>query len=263
MASSIAMIALSGPPATTVSDVVSRLQKQWPHITVADPADDEETLSFTADGQLVVAGRIRAPIPWTELEGPCATSWMFPNAAAALKPHTGHAIVTVNGDAPPFQRLRLLTQVIVALLGAWNTALGVYWPIGGMVHRPDVFAKLAVASLPAEPPLLLWIDFRVWANEDRTSSGFTCGLSHFGLMELETENASERPRALQDRLISIAGYLIDNGPVLGDGHTIGEGAEAEIRVHHALSAFGRSEQVLRLVYQTPPPSPAKPWWKLR
>jgi hypothetical protein len=80
-----------------------------------------------------------------------------------------------------------------------------------------------------------------------------------GHMELETVNATDAPGDLRERLIAIAGYLLENGPVIQDGHTVGEDANERIRVVYSKSAFGQPHRVMRLDYEAA--QPKKRWWK--
>jgi hypothetical protein len=59
--------------------------------------------------------------------------------------------------------------------------------------------------------------------------------------------------------MSLCEYLLVNGPVIKDGHTVGESADEKIRVVHSPSAFGQEGQVMRLDYEA---AQKKPWWKV-
>jgi hypothetical protein len=51
---------------------------------------------------------------------------------------------------------------------------------------------------------------------------------------------------LREWLVEIICYLLENGPVLMDGQTIGMSAEQQIRIRHCPSIFGHPGQVIRL-----------------
>lgn len=114
--------------------------------------------------------------------------------------------------------------------------------------------------MPAGAPLHIWIDFRIGRDSEKSSSGFTAGMAALGHMEFETQKCPEPPGELRQRLESLARYVLENGPVIKDGDTIGEDANERIRIVYAKSAFGHKEKVMRLEYETA--SPQKPWWKL-
>lgn len=69
-------------------------------------------------------------------------------------------------------------------------------------------------------------------------------------MELETLNSPEPLGELRERFFGLAGYLIENGPVIKDGNTIGEDGNERIKIVYTDSAFGHDSQVMRLEYET-------------
>ena len=117
-----------------------------------------------------------------------------------------------------------------------------------MVIQPGLFRDMATKL---ELPVWLWVGFRVGPDGPSTSGGFTIGLQAFDLKEIETQRATEPSGELLNRLVDLAGYLIENGPVIQDGHTVGQSSRERIRVRYAPSAFGREREVLRLEFEEP------------
>ncbi len=64
---------------------------------------------------------------------------------------------------------------------------------------------------------------------------------------------------MKERLVDLAGYLVENGPVIGDGDTVGRDEDEKIRVVYAESAFGKEGEVMRLEYGDG--EEKKAWWK--
>lgn len=157
----------------------------------------------------------------------------------------------------PLEKSKLLTQVTASVLETCPAALGVYWCNATLVIQPELFRDFAVKILPAGPPLPIWVDFRIGKNEQGQVSGFTTGLRALGLMELETHNASEPGSELRSRFEGLIYYLLENGPIIKDGDTIGEDQHERIKVVYADSKFGHAEQVLRLDYE---PIKKKGWF---
>jgi len=205
-------------------------------------------LELQVGASVIHIGKMAAPIPWTELEGPCQTSFLWPKAAEELRPHVYHLIVVASGKKAKIELARLLTQVIAAILGTCDAAIGVYWGSASLVIPSKIFREFAIEVLPSGPPIQIWVDFRVGKNNMGGSIGFTHGLDDFELMELETENALESPIELRDRLWSLSTYLLENGPVIGNGHSVGRDAKERIRVVYSPSVFGNKNQVMRLDY---------------
>ena len=112
--------------------------------------------------------------------------------------------------------------------------------------------------LPEEFPLFIWVDFRVGGNDEGSTSGFTAGMTALGHMEIESQNASDEVGEFRERLFGLCQYLLENGPVIRNGHTVGADAQEKIKVVYGKSAFGHEDAVMRLVYE---PADKKPWWK--
>lgn len=252
MALSIAFVALGKGAKVSGARIKQDLQDAWPSLPeIGELSKKESTLSFEVGEAIVMLGFIPAPIPWGDLEGPCETSWIWPNAADDLKKHAAHIIVTIMWeDSEPIDRAKLLTQVCASILETTENAIGVYWGDATLVIRKDIFRDFAVEMLPDGIPIYAWVDFRVGRNENGKSSGFTTGMKALGHMELETENATDKPGDLRERLSAIAVYLLENGPIIKDGNTVGEDAHERITVKFARSAFGHPDKVMRLDYST-------------
>lgn len=212
----------------------------------------EGTLSFEHGDFWVAIGMVPSPIPGS-LKDSWEGCWLWPDAAKDLARQKGHLIITARGsteDADEVELRKFLTQVVASILATTEGALGVFWGTWGHIISRSVFLDMAKSLLPDEAPLLLWVDFRVGPvdHESGLSQGFTTGMNDLGLMDLVTENATESPSELRDRLMSIAEYLLNNGLVIEDGHTVGGSAEEQIKVLYGPSPFGHEEQVMRLDY---------------
>lgn len=251
MSLQMAMVLFKGTPILSGAEIRTVLSSNWPDLSLTeDSGVQDNMLSFRLGVADVVIGIMPAAIPWTDLEGPCSTSYLWPAALTEAKTHTSHAIVTVMAELSPLELSTLLTQVCAALSVALPQSLGVFWTNAVMVILKDLFCDFATKILPKGPPLTIWVDFRVgWVESGKTSAGFTTGLAALGLMELEAQEANEPPSELRQRFESIAQYLLDHGPVIRDGNTVGNSATEMIRVIYSPSCFGAEGQVMRLSYE--------------
>jgi hypothetical protein len=256
------MVMLKSDVSIRASDVHKSLSDNWPNLPpVTDAEEKEGSIAFRIGSSDVIMARMPAPIPWSDLEGPCATSLLWRNATEEVKQHMIHWIVTVSGELNPLEMATLLTQATAATLAACPTAMGVYWGNATLIVPKNIFFDFAKEVLPQGPPLHIWVDFRVGQDSEHTSGGFTTGMQALGHMEFEAQNSPEPFGELRERFIALAGYVLEHGPVIRDGDTVGEDAEERIRVRYSPSAFGHEGKVMRLQYERP--SQAKPWWKLR
>jgi hypothetical protein len=246
----LAMMMLSEDAPLTAADVARELASGWPELPKATELEDGDgTLALTLADCNVILGKMPGPIPWSDLEGPCETSILWPDAAEEIQRHKLHWIITIQGDLEPVDLSTRLTQATAAALAACETAIGVYWGNALLIVPKPLFIDMAREVMPEEPPLLIWVDFRVGSDSDETSGGFTYGMQALGHMEFETQSAPEPPEELHDRLISLASYVVVNGPVIEDGHTVGQDADEKIRVEVGESSYGLEGQVMRLIYE--------------
>jgi hypothetical protein len=136
---------------------------------------------------------------------------------------------------------------VTALAAKQPGVMAVYWPEATLVHFPPVFINMAEKiNSPQAPPLYLWVDLRALRNEDGTTGLFTTGLSALGHMEIEIPRIDMEPGELREWLLNIMYYLLENGPVLQHGQTIGMTAEQQLHIRHCPSSFGHPGTVIRL-----------------
>lgn len=255
----ISMILLRGSVALPISAIEHELRNRYPELGASSTADEGSTASLKLkDGELVL-GNMPAPIPWSDLEGPCSASMLWKDASGEIKEHETHIIVTILSELNKVEQATLLTKTTAAVLAASDAAMGVYWGNASLVIPKKIFLDFAGEVLPHGPPVDLWIDFRVGWQTSKESGGFTQGMEALGHMEIETEGSQEKPSDLRQRLHGLAAYLIQNGPVIRDGHTVGQDARERIRVVISDSVFGHDKRVMRLQYEA---LHSKPWWQV-
>jgi hypothetical protein len=250
MSVSISMVPTSRGVLLLRAAIQNELRRLWP----AEPEfDDEEdgdsdVIAYSCEDAHILYALMPGPIPANDVDAILEATYLWPDAAGELRGHEGHVIVTVMSELPAAERLRILTVATAALLGACEQSLGVFWCDSFMFVSPDMFADLADDVMTGKIPLLLWVNFRVGSGPNGKSIGCTRGLTSVGLMEIETLDSPEPVGELRERLLGLAEYLIENGPVLHDGNTIGETMEERIRVVHSESKFGNEGQVIQLQY---------------
>jgi len=204
--------------------------------------------SFDVGDEFVALAHIKAQYP-DDLEGPIATSWMWPREPPIenVKQHRSFLLVTMTGGAEDPVRRRLTLTAVTALAAKQSGVMAVYWGEARLVIFPPLFVDMAEEiNTPQSPPLYLWVDLRAFRNEDGTTGLFTTGLAPLGHMEIEIPSIKMEIGELREWLLEIMCYLLANGPILMDGQTIGMSAEQQIRIRHCPSIFGHPGQVIRL-----------------
>jgi hypothetical protein len=187
-----------------------------------------------------------APIPWSNLEGPCATAWWWPDATKKMKYHASHILVALLGETGDLiQRYITLTR-LTAVVTAHVDAAGIYWGGGALVHDPQVFIEQAKNISLGNPPLHLWIDFRVEQNEDGSCRLFTTGMKAFHHMEIEIPHSTKPPAEVLAFAHAIADYAITSNKAIREGETIGRSEAEKVRVSYVPSMWVSSITAMRL-----------------
>ncbi|MDQ3037762.1 MAG: DUF4261 domain-containing protein [Myxococcota bacterium] len=203
------------------------------------------TIELDVEGRVSMLGMVDAPVPWSQLEGPCSTAWWWPQASEECRTSTAHLVVTATSERDLFEATLRLTDVVAAVAEAAR-AVAVYWSASAMVHEPGAFRTEAESATRESLPLRLWIDFRMEPTRGDELFFATTGLETFGLMELECVGTRASAPHVLDRMFDVAHYLCDRGPVLEDGQTIGRSDAERISARHRPSRWKRPGKVIFL-----------------
>jgi hypothetical protein len=242
-ARALAMVLLASTPKLSGDVLADAWRSAWPdapELTGFDEPDEGNGLAamtFTIDGMTAALAIMPTPIPGGELDGPAAASWLWPKATEDIERVAAHVIVSVSGPGKPAEAHLRLTRLVSAVIKATD-ALGVYMGSAGQVIKADVFAELAHVYEAEQLPVLLWISLQVFVDDDK-SSLFTVGMGEFGLMDLEIAKSSKRVGQIRELAMNLATYLIVEGPVIGDGHTVTLNDDEIITVRHGESMIDR------------------------
>jgi len=75
------------------------------------------------------------------------------------------------------------------------------------------------------------------------------GLSQFGLNEIEVTPCDWCPDDVLKLVFNVARYLIQSGPVINDGDTVGGDENERIVVRHAKGMYATDERVYRIMME--------------
>ena len=194
------------------------------------------------------AALVPRPIPWSQLEGPADTAWYWPEAAAAMRAHAAHLLVTlVDEGGRPITKSLALTR-LTAALATTSPSVGVFWGPGRLVHPPMAFIEQAEQASETNLPLFLWVDFRVEQLNDGALRLYTTGLDALGGAELEAAHFDGLPQRLLEFAYNIAHYQLDRQKTIRDGDTIGLTEEVQVTARRAQSMLGGEMEVLQLEF---------------
>lgn len=208
----------------------------------------EKGLTFELGDDLVAISHMPAAYPSAEMIRHAEQSWLFKGESVeGLKGHGSFTIVAImKGRSSRVNRLLTATQ-LTALVGSGRDVLAVYWASAELVVLPEVFVNFAREFRSAEaPPVYLWVNMRCGGNADGSTVLATKGMVSLGHMEIEIPSIRKSPGELREWLVNIVMYLIEKGPVLLDGQTIGPDKDSEMRIRHLPSLYGSPGTTIRL-----------------
>jgi hypothetical protein len=215
----------------------------WPgySCTLGEDSTEENVFVFDCDGHQAFVTII--PVSVASVVTFAENSWLWQRDLAELESHGQHAIVMVSGGRNVSARFVTATRLL-ASIAALPGCVGIY--VGGaqMVIQPDLYVAIADDYEP-ELPDQLWINI-VGDHSNGLLSITTRGLDSFGTLELEIVDSSRTSEEVSDFIMIFAGYLVENGPVINAGETIGQSETERYVISVEQSRFDPSRQVLRI-----------------
>jgi len=246
----LALVAIDEPRLPPAEEIVDALRQNFNEASQLICASSTENLHTFIYGEHTVAvALVPQPIPWSQLEGPCATAWYWPDAADALRDQAAHLMVTlVDEGGRPIAKSRRLTEFVTAIASTC-AARGIFWGPGRLVHQPEAFIDQARQMTVDNLPLFLWIDFRIERLAENISRLFTTGLAALGGIELEVGKYHGEPQALVDYVYNVAHYQLDQQKMIKDGERIGLTDQLQATANLRPSMLNKEMEVILLDFE--------------
>ncbi len=241
MNSIVAMVILNHPTLPEELPLRKKLEDQ----DVISFIKHEQVISFEMDSVTINCGLIEAPMPRSALEGPLVTSRFWRGDSNKIEEHKSHLVVAASGS---FEKKKLALYLSRAIAGIIQTvdAIAVYWGAGGVITQTEIFVDFMKETSMNLLPLYLWVDFRCLKEEDGSLSLFTTGMTPFGLMEFEALKLEMDEEDLVDLIHNFAHYILERGPILNDGETIGMSELQKFSVTHTQGSFHKDQTVYNI-----------------
>jgi hypothetical protein len=161
------------------------------------------------------------------------SSWWWPETREVVAKTKAHAVTVVTGQldkTPARERILLELQLAAAALDVLTSATAVVWPDANAMWPPSAF-RSELDRAKGEIPVSLVVPVKLGRDTenlrpDGTPKWFarTEGLNALGIMEVEWRAFGGEFLDLANWLHGIAWYLINKGPIVGDGETMGSDA---------------------------------------
>lgn len=197
-----------------------------------------------------VLAHIPVPIPEGEAEENADRNFLWPDGKNEAAKHASHVIVTniVAGEQTPVQSAIAVSRLALVALDLFD-GLGVYWGNACVCNSREVFEEFCQDMSEEHVPVPVWLRFQLIRVSKEEFGLYTLGMKQFGLMEIEVDRCKMDLEELFEFVCNIAHYLIQSGPVIADGNTVGESEDERILVRHQPSMIDEERQVYKIVFE--------------
>jgi hypothetical protein len=161
------------------------------------------------------------------------SSWWWPETRDVVARTKAHAVTVVLGGietTPPEQRIILEMKLVAAALDVLKSATAVVWPDANAMWKPETF-RAELDRAKGAIPHTLAVAVKLGRDTENlrpngTPKWFarTEGLNAFGNMEAEWRAFDGEFPTLVSLMLGMAWYLINHGPIIADGESMGSDA---------------------------------------
>jgi hypothetical protein len=190
---------------------------------------------------------VPAAIPGGEAEENADGNFLWPEGREEASSHRAHIIVTNigAGEQSPIQSAIAVSRLALVALRLFD-GIGVYWCNASVCNSRAVFEDFCQDMSDEHVPVPVWLRFQLVRAPDDGIGIYTLGMRQFDLMDIEVDRCTMDVGDLFEFVSNIAHYLIQSGPVIADGNTVGGTAEERILVHHRPSMMDKKKTVGRI-----------------
>lgn len=213
---------------------------------------DSDIITVTCGGDTVgFLAHIPAAIPGGEAEEHADGNFLWPNGRDEAAAHCAHVIVTNIGsnEQTPIQSAIAVSRLALVALELFD-GIGVYWGNASVCNSRTVFEGFCDDISDEHVPVPVWLRFQPVRVADDEIGLYTLGMRQFNLMDIEVDRCKMSASELFEFVSNIAHYLIQSGPVIADGNTVGGSDEDRILVRHQPSMIDEKKRVYKIVFGT-------------
>jgi hypothetical protein len=251
--SRIAYVMMSNSDAPALERLVAAIKRRIPDFELT-PGEGKagEPLVGRVEDRLCAILYVEVPNPISPTDSFVNSAWWWPEAAKDLEARRAHAIVTVMGGTDPRADYILLAKLAAATIDT-TQSIGVIWEAADAAWQADLFTDI-VDSVGNDLPMPLLFSVKLGRDSENPKAdgqaawlAMTYGLAAFDLMEIEVRGfTGNTPQVMIETMQNIGAYLLEAGPVIADGHTVGPDEQTRIMVRHEESTLNPGTTVYRL-----------------
>ncbi len=216
-----------------------RMALPWAEVSHAGrpTALDTRAITLTVEGYDFTLSIHDAPLDGELLEQTLAMDRNWPDAGDTLRQCAAHALISAHDDPDDWDEARKVARIVELTASALMRhvpAEGHIWATASRLFKPEIFEML----LPDDNARALrWVNLDFFqgpqtADGEETVVVHTRGLVRFFGYEMELAALPLSPQNAAQIIMSVAQYLLDNGPVLKNGDVIGPEDGARFQLLH-------------------------------
>lgn len=215
----------------------------------AEAAEENIITVKRGEGAVGFLAHMPMPIPKREAEENADRNFLWPNGKDESAKHRSHVIVTNvgAGDQTPIQSAIAVSRLALVALKLFD-GIGVYWGNASVCNSREVFESFCEDISEEHLPVPVWLRFQLVRASNEEIGLYTLGMCQFGLMDIEVDRCRMSVQDLFEFVSNIAHYLIQSGPVIADGNTVGGSESERILVLHRASMVDQDRCVYKIVF---------------
>lgn len=222
-----------------------------------DPVDDQKPdapMILSANGDLIFGLNMDFPYP-DPLQDSASFAHWWPNALSDIARSKSHFIVSSSWQKHSRLEAHMRQLILVRELIEQLPVIGVLW--GSALTQADIFMSESVSAPEDGLPFSLWVLIQYSKQPNGNFLISTLGMCDFGAMEIETESNLPWDQTF-DLVRSVGSYILEEGPVIKDGDTIGLSEEQKVLVRHTRSFRAGDDTPVYWLELTEQPTVSKP-----
>lgn len=187
-------------------------------------------------------------IPEREAEDNADGNFLWPKGRKEAA-HRSHVIVTNvgGGQQTPIHSVITVARLALVALKLFNGS-AVYWGNARVCNSRSVFEDFCENMSPEGVPVPVILRFQLVPASPDGFGMYTLGMSQFNLMDIEVERGPMEVGDLFEFVANLAHYLIQSGPIIEDGNTVGGSEEERIVVRHLPSMIDKTKTVYKVLF---------------
>ena len=226
----------------TAQTIVERVKTRFGgkiSMDIKPPTSQAGGILIDIDGVLITVMLIDKPLPPDATERALQLDRVWPDARETIARNKAHVIIaTLNPITNHGQALNSDAYVsfVAASVMDMTNATSLVWEAGDAITKAETFQQATDALAEKQLPVLSWMSLAIGQGPPTATGAPTVimrtrGVAPFAGREIEFAPSTWPPAQMADRVIGTALYLMQRGPVVKDGDTLGNTSSERITVH--------------------------------